>query len=63
MRLSFRHPFKKEPVITWSLVAGVFNVLQVAALPVAPWVNITIVVISYIAAALAARKHVIPNTP
>lgn len=52
---------KKEPVISWTLVAMLLNVLQVSTLVVAPWLHILILIVVHAVAALAARQKVVPQ--
>lgn len=56
---------QQEPVLTWGLIATLFNALQVLALPGIPiWVHSVIVIVSTIAGLLAARTQTVSkNNP
>ena len=55
----------KEPVVTWGLLAAIFNALQLLALPGLPiWVHTIIVVAATVASVIAARHGTVPaNDP
>lgn len=54
---------KQEPVLTWSTIHAIFNVLQIVAIPMAPWLHAVIMAVTAITAALAARSQVTPTPP
>lgn len=56
---------QKEPVLTWGLIAAVFNALQLLVIPGIPlWVHSAIVVVATIASVIAARSQSVPaNDP
>jgi membrane protein implicated in regulation of membrane protease activity len=51
----------QEPILWLNALAAVFNVLQVVALPVAPWIHIVILVIAHVLAVFASRAQVRPS--
>lgn len=52
---------KKEPVLLYSLLAAILNVVQVIALPVSPSVHSLILVVAAAVAAWLARQRVTPT--
>lgn len=51
---------KKEPVAFWSLLAGLGNLLQILAIPIAPWLHIVIGILSWVGATIVARQTASP---
>jgi hypothetical protein len=53
---------KDEPVIFWSLLAGLGNMVQLLAIPIAPWLHIVIGILSWVGATVLARSRSVPVT-
>jgi hypothetical protein len=54
---------KAEPVLLYTILGLIFSVAQVAALPVAPWIHVVVIIAAQMGAAWVARRKVIPATP
>jgi hypothetical protein len=51
---------QKEPVVFWQLLAGLATLIQLLAIPVAPWLHIVILVLSWVGSTLAGRQGTVP---
>lgn len=54
---------KAEPVLLYTILGLIFSAAQVAALPVAPWLHIVILIVAQLGAAWVARRKVKPIQP
>ena len=51
---------RQEPVLFWTALSVALNVIQIAAIPVAPWLHIVILVLSAVASSFTARQGTVP---